>query len=241
MGREDPGFLDHLIDRHIALLEVRRKLHEESHTGETRIYPLAKGPWITISKELGSDGEGIARRITDRLGWHLFDREILEAIARTTHCRERFLSRLDERAVGKLDEFFANILMPGMPSQEAFLNEMMQVIWLLGRDGQAVLLGRGANWILDARYGLRVRITAPVGKRVDRIAHTCGLSHVEAQKRVREDDMRRAGFIRQVYGRDIADPLGYDLSLNTSGLGIAACESIILAALEDKIGVTSGA
>jgi len=241
MGTEDPGFLDHLIDRHIALLEVRRKLGEEGRAGEPSSSSLEQGPWLTISKELGSDGENVARKIADRLGWHVFDREILEAIARTTQTRERFLSRLDERAVGRLDEFFANILMPGVPSQEAFLNEMMQVIWLLGRDGHAVLLGRGANWILEARYGLRVRLTAPVGERVDRFARTSGLSHVDAQKRVREDDTRRAGFIKQVYGHDIADPLGYDLSLNTGGLGTNACETIILAALEDKLGVKSEA
>ena len=76
--------------------------------------------------------------------------------------RERLLSRLDERAVGRLDEFFANLLMPRVPSQSAFLNDMMQMIWTLGRDGYAVLLGRGANWILEARYGLRIRLTAEV-------------------------------------------------------------------------------
>lgn len=237
MGREDPGFLDHLIDRHIALLDIRRKLDEESHAGKKRTSSLEQGPWLTISKELGSDGEEIGRQVAKHLGWQVFDREILGAIATTTRTRERLLSRLDERAVSRLDEFFANVLMPKVPSQSAFLNEMMQVIWLLGRDGHAVLLGRGANWILEARYGLRVRLTAPVGARVDRFARTGGLSHVDAQKQVREDDTRRAGFIRQVYGRDIADPLGYDLTLNTASLGTAACVKFILAVLEDKLGV----
>ena len=241
MGTGDPGFLDHLIDRHMALLEVRRKLGEESRAGERKTPSLEQGPWLTISKELGSDGEEIARQVAERLGWHVFDREILEAIARTTHTRERLLSRLDERAVGRLDEFFANILMPRVPSQSAFLNDMMQVIWLLGRDGHAVLLGRGANWILEARYGLRVRLTAPIGERVDRIARGGNLSQVEAQKRVHEDDTRRAGFIRQVYGSDIVDPLGYDLTLNTTSVGTATCARFILAALEVKLGVKPGA
>lgn len=236
MGKDDPGFLDHLIARHMALHEVRRKLGEESRTGE-KPTPLEQGPWVTVSKELGSEGEEIARQVAERLGWHVFDREILEAIASTTATRERLLSRLDERAVGRLDEFFSNILMPKVPSQAAFLNEMMQVIWMLGRDGHAVLLGRGANWVLDARYGLRVRLTAPVAERIDRVARAGGLSHVDAQKRVHEDDKRRTGFIRQAFGRDIADPLGYDLTLNTAGLGSAACVKLILASLENKLGV----
>ena len=241
MGTGDPGFLDHLIDRHIALLDIRRKLGEESRAGEPTTSSPEQGPWVTISKELGSGGEEIARQVAERLGWHVFDREILEAIAHNTQTRERLLSRLDERAVGRLDEFFANLLMPRVPSQSAFLNDMMQMIWTLGRDGYAVLLGRGANWILEARYGLRVRLTAPVGVRVDRIACAGSLSQVEAQKRVHEDDARRAGFIRQVYGRDIADPLGYDLTLNTTSLGTATCARFILAALEVKLGVTPGA
>jgi hypothetical protein len=192
MGTEDPGFLDHLIDRHIALLDIRRKLDEESRAGEKTASSLEQGPWLTISKELGSDGGEIGRQVAKHLGWHVFDREILEAIAGTTDTRERLLSRLDERAVGRLDEFFANVLMPKVPSQSAFLNEMMQVIWLLGRDGQAVLLGRGANWILEARYGLRVRLTAPVGERIDRVARLGGLSHVDAQKRGRPASSARS-------------------------------------------------
>ncbi|HET6277360.1 MAG TPA: cytidylate kinase-like family protein [Candidatus Polarisedimenticolia bacterium] len=241
MGKGDPGFLDHLIDRHIALLEIRRKLGEESRAGGRSGLSSKQGPWLTISKELGSGGEEIGRLVAERLGWHLFDREILEAIARTTRTRERLLSRLDERAVSRLDEFFANVLMPGVPSQEAFLNEMMQVIWMLGRDGHAVLLGRGANWILDASYGLRVRLTSPVEERVDRVARQGGTSHLDAQKQVHRDDTRRAGFIRQVYDRDIADPLGYDLTLNTAALGTDACERIIVAALRDKLGIKTPA
>lgn len=240
MGTDDPGFLDHLIERHIALLEIRRKLGEESRAGERTAASLEHGPWLTISKELGSDGEEIGRLVAKRLGWHLFDREILEAIARSTRTRERLLSRLDERAVSRLDEFFANLLMPRVPSQSAFLNEMMQVIWVLGRDGHAVLLGRGANWILEARCGLRVRLTAPVGERVDRFARSSGLSQVDARKHVHQDDTRKAGFIRQVYGRDIADPLGYDLTLNTASLGAADCVKLILATLEERLGVKPG-
>jgi cytidylate kinase len=241
MGKADSGFLDHLIDRHMALLEVRRKLGEESRPGSREASSLEQGPWVTVSKEIGSGGEDIAGRVAERLGWHLFDREILEAIARTTHSRERLLSRFDERAVGRIDDFFANLLTPRVPSRSRFLGDMMQVIWLLGRAGHAVLVGRGANWILDPRWGVRVRLTAPVEARIDRVARAGGLSQVEAQKRVREDDAGRAGFVRQVFGRDIADPLGYDLTLNTAVLETAVCCRLILAALEAKLGVRPSA
>lgn len=108
---------------------------------------------------------------------------------------------------------------------------------MLGRDGHAVLLGRGANWILDPHFGLRVRLTSPVEERVDRVARQGGTSHLDAQKQVHRDDARRAAFIHQVYDRDITDPLGYDLTLNTAALGTDACARVILAALEDKLGI----
>ncbi len=241
MSKGDPGFLDHLVDRHVALLDVRQRLEVEAEEAAGPRgsagpgVPTDQGPWMSVSMGLGTRGEEIAAQVGEQLGWRVFDREILEAIARTTHTRERLLSRLDERAIGKLEEFFTRFLMPREPSQSVLLNDMMQVVWALGREGQAILLGRGANWILSGEGGLRVRLTAPLAARVAQVAGADDLSEADAERKVHADDARRAGFIRQAYGRNIGEPLGYDLTLNTHTLGEAVTVQLILAALEMKV------
>jgi cytidylate kinase len=149
------------------------------------------------------------------------------------------LSRLDERAVSHFDELVSNILLPVEQAQLAFLHEMTKVIWALAREGHAILVGRGANWLLDARFGLRVRIVAPPEHRAERIMRERGLSLPEAQRLIRDDDARRASFIRQAYGKDIADPLGYDLVLNTAALDTDTAAGIVLSVLHQKVGVTT--
>jgi cytidylate kinase len=112
---------------------------------------------------------------------------------------------------------------------------MMRVVWAIARQGQAVLVGRGAHWLLDPRYGVRVRAIAPAAQRVARVVRTEGLSEPEATQRVEHDNADRARFMRQVYKKDIDDPLGYDLVVNLGTLDVDRAAEVVAAALAAKL------
>jgi len=114
----------------------------------------------------------------------------------------------------------------------------MRVICGLARGGNAVIVGRGANWLLEPRYGLRVRFIAPDEIRAARIAESEGVDIDEARARIRRDDADLAAFIRQVYGRNIDDPQGYDLIVNLATLDIETASILIASALESKLRAT---
>ena len=97
------------------------------------------------------------------------------------------------------------------------------------------MLGRGANWLLDPRYGLRVRAIAPVEARAAWLMRTQAISEAEAARRVEEDNVDRAKFTRQVYKRDIDDPMGYDLVVNLGTLGPEPAVEVVVAALSSKL------
>jgi cytidylate kinase len=59
---------------------------------------------------------------------------------------------------------------------------------------------------------------------------------VEAGKRIKEFDAKQAAYIHQVYGREIADPMGYDLTINTAELELETAKQIVLTALQSKLG-----
>ena len=105
---------------------------------------------------------------------------------------------------------------------------MVRVIWGIARQGNAVIVGRGANWILDPLCGLRVRVMAPLEHRLQQLP--------EATKRgVLERDAEQVSFIQRVYGKCIDDPEGYDLMLNMQSMDFETAVDVVIAALRKKL------
>ena len=228
--------VEQLIEQQARLWEMSRRVSREGGEAARRaLVHLEEGPWLTISRQLGAGGGEVAERLQERLGWQIYDREILLKIARQTHTREKIISRLDEHAVGHFNDFVRQLLVPDDMGQAGFLLEMTRVVWALGRQGKAILLGRGANWVLDPRFGLRVRLVAPADIRIARVAEEEGLGRADAEKRVATHDAEQHGFIRQAFGRQIDDPMGYDVVLNLGRVNPDVAAEAVLVALQRKL------
>jgi len=231
----DLTHLDRLIDRQQRLWEVRRALaHEGGAAARREGAHLPEGPWLSVSTELGSRGDEVGRRAADALGWQVFGKEVLSAIATHADRRERLLSGYDEHPVSTFRDLVAHLVVPGHTTRPAFELELIRVIAAVGRRGRAVLIGRGANWVLDPRFGLRARFVAPKEIRCARVADALGMERGEAVRVVERDDVAKRGWIQQVYRKDIEDPLGYDLVINTAELEVDSATATLVAALRAK-------
>jgi cytidylate kinase len=107
----------------------------------------------------------------------------------------------------------------------------MHVIGTIGKHGRAVVVGRGANFILPPEQRFRVRITASQRLRVENVARHFNLSPDEAKRRVIKTESNRKAFIRKYFNADIADPTNYDLVINTDKLSVGNAVDLIGAAL----------
>lgn len=225
------------MDRQQNLWELRRRAAQEGGEKARReLAHLKEGPWLTISKQLGSGAVDLAHRLAERLGWQVFDREILEAISSQTQAREAVLARLDERESGWIEDSLARLLVADDPGKAAYQRELLRVVLALGRQGRAVLLGRGANWLLDPRYGLRVRVVELPEERARTLARLEGIEPGAALERLQRDDAARAAYIRQTFHRDIDDPLGYDMIVNLAAMSADAAADAVEAGLRRKLG-----
>jgi hypothetical protein len=166
-------------------------------------------------------------------------REIVVEIARAMHRSEPLVATHDEHASGPLDDYLSYLIVPGDPGQSRFIEEMVTTIRALVRGENAVIVGRGANWFLNARSGLRLRIVAPFAQRVNLVASRLGLRHEEAARKVRDLDAEQRAFIRQSFGHDVDDPLGYDVVINLGTISLESATGIVLAALERKVAPSS--
>lgn len=225
------GKLEELVDRQGLLSEVRRRSREVAETGQKP----AEGPWISVSRQAGSQGYELASRIAEKLGWRAYDKEILSAIATETFSDELVLSRLDEQGVREFDEYLVGLIVPKDPGQARYLVGLMHVIARLARQGRAVLVGRGAAWLLTPACGLRVRLIGSVEARAAQVARARGVTLDEAHRLVAENDEAQRTFIHQAFHRDIDDPTGYDLILNVPELGIEVAMETVLAAAKAKL------
>lgn len=107
----------------------------------------------------------------------------------------------------------------------------MNVIGSIGRHGRAVLVGRGANFILPPEGRFRVRIVAPLETRVQNVAREFGVAPDEAKRRILRTDSDRRAFVRKYFHADITAPVNYHLVINTGTLTIDRAVDAIRGAL----------
>jgi cytidylate kinase len=194
-----------------------------------------EGPYITVSRQLGSGGTRIAERLGESLGWRVVDRQLLKHIAERTDTSERALLARDEKASGILDDYLSHLFVPDDLGQGGYLREMTRLVASFAREGRVVILGRGANWFLDPKRGLRLRIVAPLEERAGNLAEFEDIDEREAERRILSNDEEQRAFVRQTYGKDIDDAGGYDMILNTGVLDLELAVDCAATALARKL------
>lgn len=227
--------IPHLVERQIHLWEMEQRSAREQGPQEAREALL--GPYLSVSRDLGSGGMGVAEKVAERLGWTLYDREIVEYMAGEARVRERVIQSFDERMQDQIEHWVLSLIDREAFGHDLYLKYLLQVLMAIAQHGEAVIVGRGANFVLPAERGLRVKIIAPLEQRVQTVAQRENLDPAAARKRVIHTDNQRAAFIRYHFHQDSHDPLAYDLVINRAQLSEDAAVAVILEALEQKLGI----
>lgn len=226
------GKPEQLIARHVRRWELQQRQSRQTPTPPT----LVNRAVIALSRQPGSGGAAVAREVADRLGWHVFDRELVEYIAAQAHARERVIASIDERVRSLMEEWVRSVLDRNYLSPHTYLRHLMSVVLTIAHHGQAVLVGRGCHLIVNPLTTLRVRVIAPLERRLATVARLQGLDPKAARRQVHHDDAERAAFIRAHFHRDIDDPADYDMVLNLAALDIKSGAAVVIGALRGKFG-----
>lgn len=189
---------------------------------------------ITISRQLGSGGATIARAVAGQLGYHLFDRELVDLVAKEMGSAPEVARLLDERSYSWATSVAMSVLQlfrgqPITPETYSFVSA--NVIRELAHTENVVMLGRGAQVVLGKKPGtFHVHVVAALETRVARIAERDSIDQPEARRRVHESDLERRNHVWSLSQRDWEDPLLYDLVLNTDRLSPEASAKLVVAA-----------
>jgi cytidylate kinase len=210
-----------LIEEQVRRWEILRKEKPE-------VKPL---PVVTLSREPGSGGNLVAQAVAECLGLDLFHQDLITAMAENADASTRVIRTLDERSLSMIEDWVEAAISERHLWPDEFSRVLMKVIGAVGRHGHAVIIGRGANFVLPPENRFRVRIIAPSDLRVKRVAEAHGVSKKEAQRRVARTESDRRAFIRKYFHSDIADPINYDMVLNTGTLSIESAAKAVCCVL----------
>lgn len=195
---------------------------------------------VTVSRQCGSGGGALARRLADTLAWRIVDQEIVQRIAAELRVSEEEVAARDERVRGFIERIgtelsgaFPELVPPPFPPSrvdddtvrvlcEGVLREAVRV-------GPVVLVGHGGQCLFHERSdALHLRVVAPVADRVRRIAEAEGSSPAEAREEATARDRDRASYLEHHYGRDWDDPDLYHVVVNLGRLEPAgAVEAVV--------------
>lgn len=183
---------------------------------------------ITISREFGSGGRTIGKKVADELGIPCYDNELLQKIAEESGFSENYIKDTGEYAPGGLLASAFSHRGSG-PNNADYLWEIQyKLITELAEKGPCVIVGRCADYILrDKANCLRVFVHADMDFRAKRIVDVYGEREESPEQRLKDKDKRRAAYHRFYTDMKWGHAQNYDITLNSGTPGIDTCVRII--------------
>ena len=200
---------------------------------------------ITIARGYGSGGRTMGKLLSEELGIHYYDRELLRLASDESGINESIFEKADEKKRFTLTGGFLGLKEPtldGSFSQSYLWNEMLfkiqsDVIKDLAHDKSCIFVGRCADYILrDMLNTLNVFISAEFNDRVQRVKKLHRLSDKKAKELIEKTDKKRAGYYNYYSNKQWGAAESYHLCINSSILGLETTANFIRDFLFQKIG-----
>ena len=190
-------------------------------------------PVIAISRLPGSGGWFLAQRVAKDLRMDYWDRQIIDEVAKSAKVSKRLIKSLDEQDKSMLDDWIESLGERHLWPYE-FMEHLTRVIGTIGAHGNAVIVGRGASFILPPEACLRVFAIAPLEVRVNNVATFFKLTKEEAKQRILSVESERVAFARKYFNVDPMNPNHYDLIINTQYFNLDQASKVIVEAYNSK-------
>lgn len=183
---------------------------------------------ITISREFGSGGRTIGRKVAEKLGIPCYDAELIQKIAEESGYTADYIKEESEYAPGGwLSTVFTDRTM-GLTNQDKLWSIQCRVIEELAQKGPCVIVGRCADYILRGKADcLNVFIHASMEKRAERIVNEYGERKERPEQRLKDKDKRRAAYHRFYTDMKWGHAQNYHVCLDSGALGIGRCVELI--------------
>ncbi len=194
-----------------------------------------KYPIITISREFGARGAALGEYLGELIGFKVWDKELLQAIANEMGEGVRSIESLDERRMQMVEDTVTGFLV-NVPTNMTYLRSLIKVVKTIESYGNGIIVGRGANYICKNPGALHIRVVSPVNKRIIEFASRENISVEGAEYIIERKDREREEFVRKNFYKNVAEPSDYHLILNSGKFTIDQMASIAISAYKKRTG-----
>lgn len=182
---------------------------------------------ITVSREFGSGGREIAKRLSDVLGINYYDREIITEIAKRADLDEGYVAHSLEKGIVPTVPIhfacaFSHISAPD--PTVGLITAQNNIIHEIAEKGDCIIVGRAADVLLEKYRPFRIFVYADMASKVarcrGRAKDNANLSDREIERKIRQIDKGRATCYNMISSTNWGDKRSYDLCVNTTNTDI---------------------
>lgn len=190
---------------------------------------------ISVSREFGSGGHVIAERLAEEFGLPLYDNNLLQEIADKKELAAEGLEKYDEVPKNKL--FSRKVKGFSNSPEENIANIQFDYMKKKAESGESfVIVGRCSEEILKDFDGLiSVFILGDIPCKAKRITEKYGLGESDARAMMQKKDRKRKLYHNYYCQTKWGDSRNYDLSINSSRLGIEGTVGILKTYINERI------
>ncbi len=182
---------------------------------------------VTISREFGSGGREVGKRLADKLNLSYYDKEIVEEISKETGLSEDYIKDISEKGVypiafnfGRSFTSFSRMQV----GQTEILVKQQEVLKKIAEKGDCIIVGRGADVTLKDYNIMNIFVYSDMESKIKRCKMKAkedeNLSEKELEKKIIQIDKNRKNFHNLISSSEWGDKSNYDLCINTSELEI---------------------
>lgn len=203
---------------------------------------------ITISRQLESLGDDVARLVAAKLGYQIFDKKAMAQVGQEMGLAASVITEAAEfrpAAKSLLERWFGNAqrLTGGDPSswtfsaradalQDLTVANLVDIINAGYKKGNVVIIGRGGMAALQNKPDVfHVRVIAPMEVRLQRMMDRERCLREDAVQKIKARDASDVEWINRYFDLDSHDPQLFDLVISTAKITPAAAADLVINAL----------
>ena len=198
---------------------------------------------ITISREFGSGGKEIGKRLADELGYSYYDSKIITLLAKETGMSEKYLENISEKGIYPYAFQFAKsfaTFSTVQNNQTEILVAQAKILKQIAKQGNAVIVGRGADVVLKDYSPMKIFVYASLESKINRCKEKAkeneNLSDRDLEKKIKEIDKNRKNFHNLISSSEWGEKENYNLCINTTKTEIKTLIPALVEYIENWFG-----
>lgn len=182
---------------------------------------------VTISREFGSGGKEVGKRLADELDYSYYDSEIITLLAKETGMSEEYIKNISEKGAYPYAFQFAKsfaMYSTVQNSQTELLVAQSKILKKIAEKGNAIIVGRGANTILKDYNPMNIFVYADMESKIKRCREKAkedeNLTDKELEHKIKSIDKNRKALNDLISNAEWGSKENYNLCINTSNIEI---------------------